>query len=264
MKTISRIAFASCAMLLVVSSSFADNATNQLPTIAEIDAEIAGLANQCGAKILWREFESTVGKIKDLQDSFPTQEVLQVQWHVVSNMFSECYPVSAVTNGNQVDYYGIRLIAWRHLVKYRLFHADTNTVMYVADCISNAQPVDVSREEAVVQVGMSEVYMPEFGSTNALTGERVVLDYHSSTNRVRVWWQWEGLRRAKSCFNRGVKRFRQEAFNCFCTLILCELVEYPETVRQDLWEEFCRRAGASDSEKSEAHSERHVIRLSTL
>ena len=59
------IKVASCVMLLaVVASSFADNATNQLPTIAEIDAEIAGLANQYGAKILWREFIPTVGRIK--------------------------------------------------------------------------------------------------------------------------------------------------------------------------------------------------------
>ena len=265
MKTISRISVASCAMLLVVSaSSFADSATNQLPTIAEIDAEMSSLANQYGAKILWREFVPTVGRIKDLQDKFPTQEVLQVQWHVVSNMFAECYPVAAVTNGNQVDYYGLRVIVRRHLTKYRLFHADTNVVMYVADCISNALPVDVSRETAVVQAGANGEYMPEFGSTNALTGERVVLDYHSSTNRGRLWWQWEGLRRAKSCFNQGVELFRQEAFNCFCTLILCEFVECPETVRQDLWEECCRRSGASDDEKSEAYSERHVIRVSML
>ena len=262
MRTTSRVAVALWAMLLLVSaSSFADSATNLLPTIAEIDAEIAGLANQYGAKILWREFVPTVGRIKDLQDDFPTQAVLQAQWHVVSNMFSECYPVAAVTNGNQVDYYGLRVIVRGHLTKYRLLHADTNAVMYVADCISNSLPVDVSREAAVVQAGTNGEYMPEFGSTNALTGEHVVLDYHSSTNRVRLWWQWEGLRRAKSCFNQGVELFRQEAFNCFCTLILCELVEYPEIVRQSLWEEFCRRAGASDDEKSKAYSERQVIRL---
>ena len=87
-----------CLLAVFVSASaFAENVTNQLPTIAEIDAEIAGIANQYGAKTLWREFVPTVGRIKDLQDKFPTQEVLQVQWHVVSNMFAECYPVTAPT-----------------------------------------------------------------------------------------------------------------------------------------------------------------------
>jgi len=263
MNITSRMAIVVYAMSLVVSiSSFADSDTNQLPTIAEIDAEIAGLANQYGARTLWREFVPTVGRIKGLQDKFSTQEVMQVQWHVVSNIFSECFTVAAVTNGNQVDYYGIRETLRLHLIKYRLFHADTNAVMYVADCISNAIPVDVSREAAVVQAGTNGEYMPEFGSTNALTGERVVNDYHSATNRFRLWWQWEKARSAKSCFNQGVELFRREVFNCFCTLILCEFVEYPETVRQDLWEEFCRRAGASDDEKSKAYSERHVIRVS--
>ena len=153
MKITSRISIASCAMLLTVLtlSSFADNATNQLPTIVEIDAEISGLANQYGAKILWREFIPTVGRIKDLQDKFPTQEVLQVQWHVVSNMFSECFPVAAVTNGNQVNYQGLEHAIWLHLTNYKLFHIDTNALMYIANCVSNALPIDVSREEAIVQ-----------------------------------------------------------------------------------------------------------------
>ena len=256
MKTINRIAIASCAMSLVVSSSaFASSATNQLPTIAEIDAEIASLANQYGAKTLWREFVPTVGRITELQDKFPTQEVLRVQWHVVSNMFAECYPVAAVTNGNQVNYQGISQAIWLHLTKYKLFHADTNALMYVADSVSNALPVDVSREEAVVQAGMSGVYMPEFGSTNALTGERVVLDYHSVTNRVRIWWQWEGLRRMKLGFNSSQASFREMVFDCFCGLIMRYLEEYPEHVRRSLWEEFCRRSGASDKERSHAQRE---------
>ena len=32
-----------------------------------------------------------------------------------------------------------------------------------------------------------------------------------------------------------------------------DLSEYPEPVRRSLWEEFCRRAGATDMEKAEAH-----------
>ena len=77
----------------------------------------------------------------------------------------------------------------------------------------------------------------------------------------RLYIDWRSALDAKSGFNQNLRRFRQEAFNCFCTLILCEFVEYPETVRQDLWDEFCRRAGASDDEKSKAYSERDVIRL---
>ena len=97
------IKIVACAMLSASAvSAFASSDTNQLPTIAEIDSEIAGLANQYGARTLWREFVPTVGRIKNLQDRFPTQEVLQVQWHVVSNMFSECCSVATVTNGNQV------------------------------------------------------------------------------------------------------------------------------------------------------------------
>ena len=262
MDTTSRIAIRMCAVsLFVAASSFADSMTNQLPTIAEIDAEIASIANLRGAKTLWREFEATSGRIKKFQDSAPSQEVFRVQWHVVSNMFSECYTSAAVTNENQVDYYGIREMVRHHITMYRLFHADTNAVMYVADCISNALPADLSRETAVVQAGINGEYMPEFGTTNALTGERVVNDYHSATNRFRLRLQWENARSVKSCFNQGVEMFRQEAFNCFCSLILRDLVEYPEPVRQALWEEFCRRAGASDEEKSKAYSERNVIRL---
>ena len=245
---------ASCAMLLAAAeATFADSATNQLPTIAEIDAEISGLANQYGAKILWREFIPTVGRIKRLQDSFPTQEVLQVQWHVVSNMFAECYPVAVVTNMNQVNYQGLEHAIWLHLTKYKLFHADTNALMYVADRVSNALPVDVSREEAVVQAGMRGEYMPEFGSTNALTGVKLTFDYHSATNHDRLWLQWETVRSTKSGFNSSLSSFRRRVFNSFCGLILHYLSEYPEPVRRGLWEEFCRRAGASDAERAEAH-----------
>ena len=252
----------SCAMLLAVAaSSFADSATNQLPTIAEIDTEIVGLANQHGARILWREFEPTVGRIKNLQDSFPTQEVLQVQWHVVSNVFSGCHTSVGVTNSNQVNYQGIETLIRRHLTRYKLFHADTNTLMYVADCVSNAIPVDTSREEAIIQARMRGEYMPEIGSTNALTGQLASHDFNTYTNRVRLYFDWCDVLSAKLGFNQNLRRFRQEAFNCFCSLILRDLVEYPEAVRQDVWEEFCRRAGASDDEKSKAYSERDTIRL---
>ena len=254
MDSMKAIKVALCAMLLTeAASAFADSATNQLPTIAEIDAEIASLANLYGAKILWREFEPTAGRIRSLQDSFPMQEVLQVQWHVVSNMFSECYPVAAVTNGNQVNYLGLEDVIWLHLTKYKLFHANTNALMYVAASVSNALPVDVSREEAVVQAGMRGEYMPEFGSTNALTGELVTGDYHSNTNRTRIWWDWEDARRAKLAFNHRVEKFRRRVFNCFCALMLHDFSEYPEPVRRSLWDEFCRRAGASDTERAEAH-----------
>ena len=243
-----------CLFAVFVSlSSFADSATNQLPTIAEVDAEIAGLANQYGAKTLWREFIPTVGRIKDLQDKFPTQEVLQVQWHVVSNMFSECYSVATVTNGNQVNYRGLASAICLHLTKYKLFHADTNALMYVADCASNALPVDVSREESVVQAGMRGEYMPEFGSTNALTGELAPHDFNTYTNRERIWWQWEGARRMKLMYNGGLEDFRHMVFERFCGLILHDLSEYPEPTRRSLWEEFWRRAGASDAEKAEAY-----------
>ena len=254
MKTINRIAIVLCTMSLVVlSSSFADSATNQLPTIAEIDAEIAGLANQYGARTLWREFIPTVGRIKDLQDKFPTQEVLQVQWHVVSNMFAECYPVAAVTNGNQVNYQGLEHAIWLHLTKYKLFNVDTNALMYVADCVSNALPIDVSREEAIVQAGERGEYMPELGSTNVLTGEHVVHDYHSLTNRNRLWMQWRTVWVMKLGFNSSQASFREMVFDCFCALIMRYLEEYPEPVRRSLWEEFCRRSGASDKERSHAH-----------
>ena len=254
MESMKVIKVASCmVLLLVAATAFANDTTNRLPTIAEIDAEIAGLANQYGAKTLWREFLPTVGRIKDLQDKFPTQDVLRVQWHVVSNMFAGCYPVAAVTNGNQVNYGGLAHAVWLYLPRYELFHADTNALMYVADCVSNSLPVDVSREEAVVQAGMNCEYMPEFGSTNALTGERVVSDYHSLTNRERIWWQWEGARRMKLAYNGGVASFRRQVFNCFCGMVLHYLTEYPEPVRRSLWEEFCRRAGATDKEKAEAY-----------
>ena len=160
-----------CSLLAVSASAFADSATNQLPTIAEIDVEIAGLANQYGAKTLWREFVPTVGRIKNLQDRFPTQEVLQVQWHVVSNMFSECCSVATVTNGNQVNYQGMEWIVRQHLTKFMLFNVDTNALMYVADCVSSSLPVDASREKAVIEACVRGEYMPEIGSTNALTGQ---------------------------------------------------------------------------------------------
>ena len=232
---------ASICLLVVLgsASSFADNATNQLPTIAEIDAEIAGLANQYGARTLWREFEATAGRIRNLQDSFPTQEVLQVQWHVVSNMFSGCYTSVAVTNSNQVNYQGLEAIIRHHLTKYKLFHVDTNTLMYVA----------------VVQARIRGEYMPEIGSTNALTGQPAPHDFNTYTNRVRLYVDWRSVLSAKSGFNQNLRRFRREVFNYFCALILHDLSEYPEPTRRSFWEEFCRRAGASDKEKAEAHSD---------
>ena len=256
MKATSRTTIMAFAMLpAVLATALSDNATNQLPTIAEIDAEIAGLANQYGAKTLWREFVPTVGRIKDLQDKFPTQEVLQVQWHVVSNMFSECYPVATVTNSNQVNYQGLEHAIWLHLTKYKLFNVDTNALMYVADCVSNALPIDVSREEAIVLAGERGEYMPELGSTNALTGEHVVHDYHSLTNRNRLWMQWRTVWVMKLGFNSAQASFREMVFDCFCGLILHYFSEYPEPVRRSLWEEFCRRAGATDKERAKAHSD---------
>ena len=241
---------------LAASVAFAVFGEETYPTIAEIDAEIASLANKYGARTLWREFVPTAGRIKDLQDKFPTQEVLRVQWHVVSNMFSECYLTSALTNDFQIDHYRLADIVFLHLTKYRLFHANTNALMFVADCVSNALPVDVSRETAVVEASFRGEGIPEFGSTNALSGTRMVFEsYHSSTNYFYQRMLWEKVRRMKSGFNYSQSCFRRQVFNCFCELMLHDFSEYPEPVRRSLWEEFCRRAGASDAEKAEAHSD---------
>ena len=253
MKTISRTTIMICAMsLAALATAFADSDTSQLPTIAEIDAEIASLANQYGAKTLWREFVPTVGRIKDLQDKFPTQEVLQVQWHVVSNMFSECYPVAAVTNGNQVNYQGLGSVVRLHLTKYTLFHADTNALMYVADCVSNALPIDVSHEEEDKLAAWRLDEIADFGNTNGPLRLRVGINLGCYGDRTRASiFRY----RALHCFNGQLEIFRENVFDCFCELILHDLSEYPEPVRRNLWEEFCRRAGASDAEKAEAHSD---------
>ena len=253
MDTTSKIAIRMCAMaLFVVASSFADNVTNQLPTIAEIDAELAGLSNQYGAKILWREFEATSGRIKDLQDKFPTQEVLQVQWHVVSNMFAGCYPVAVVTNDNQVNYQGLNSIIWLHLTKYMLFHSDTNALMFVADCVSNALPIDVSHEEEEFLSARRLDDIIDFGNTNGPFRVRPGVNYACYGDRayacILKYRKWRN-------FNAGVKDFRRMVFNKFCELMLYDFSEYPEPTRRTLWEEFCRRAGASDPERAEAHSD---------
>ena len=252
MRTTSRTTIMACAMLFDVSVvAFADNATNQLPTVAEIDAEIAGLANQYGAKILWREFVPTVGRIKDLQDKFPTQEVLQVQWHVVSNMFSECYPVAVVTNDNQVNYHGLASAIWLHLTKYKLFHVDTNALMYVADCVSNALPIDVSHEEADKLAAWRLDDIADFGNTNGPLRMRVGMNLgcYGDQTRASIFRY-----RMLHCFNGQLEEFREMVIDCFCELMLHDFSEYPEPTRRSLWEEFCRRAGASDKEKAEAHS----------
>ena len=252
MKTINR--HISIAVLSAALASFVAFGEETYPTIAEIDAEIASLANKYGARTLWREFVPTAGRIKDLQDKFPTQEVLQVQWHVVSNMFSECYLTSALTNDFQIDHHRLAAIVFLHLTKYCLFHANTNALMFVADCVSNALPVDVSRETAVVEASFRGEQIPEFGSTNALPGTRMVFEtYHSSTNYFYQRMLWEKVRRMKSGFNSVQASFRRQVFNCFCGLILHDFSEYPEPVRRSLWEEFCRRGGATDPEKTEAY-----------
>ena len=198
--------------------------------------------------------QTTSGRIKELQDSAPSQEVFRVQWHVVSNMFSECYLTAALTNDFQIDYHSLAAIVFLHLTKYRLFHANTNAIMFVADCVSNALPVDVSRETAVVEASFRGEQIPEFGSTNALSGTRVVFDtYYSPTNYYHQWRLWEKARRLKAGFNYAQSCFRRQVFNRFCELMLHDFSEYPEPTRRSLWEEFCRRAGATDKEKAEAH-----------
>ena len=57
MKTINK--HVSIAVLAAALVSFAAFGEETYPTIAEIDAEIASLANQYGARTLWREFEAT-------------------------------------------------------------------------------------------------------------------------------------------------------------------------------------------------------------
>ena len=120
--------------------------------------------------------------------------------------------------------------------------------------LSNALPVDVSRETAVVEASFRGEQIPEFGSTNALSGTRMVFEtYHSSTNYFYQRMLWEKVRRMKSGFNYAQSCFRRQVFNCFCGLILHDFSEYPEPVRRSLWEEFCRRGGATDPEKTEAY-----------
>ena len=250
MKIISRhVRIALLATSSVVLSAVGEES---YPTIAEIDAEIASLANQRQAKTAWLGFVPTAGRIRQLQDKFPTQEVLQVQWHVVSNMFLKCYPTAAVTNANQIDYLGFDHIIFLHLTKYKLFHADTNALMFVADCISNALPVDVSHEEEDKLAAWRLDDIADFGNTNGPLRMRAGINYGCYGERTRAC-----IFRYKNMigFNGCLRSFRRRVFNSFCELILYYLNEYPESVRRSLWEEFCRRAGASDKERSHAHSE---------
>ena len=240
----------SVAAFVVATAAFVTFGEETYPTIAEIDAEIASLANRYGARTLWRELESTAGRVKDLQDKFPTQEVLQVQWHVVSNLLSGCYPVAVVTNDNQVNYQGLWNIVCLHLTKYKLFHSDTNALMFVADCVSDALPIDVSHEEEDKLAAWRLDDIADFGNTNGPLRMRAGVNYGCYGERTRAcifrYMKWGN-------FNVGVERFRKMVFNCFCGLIMRYLEEYREPVRRSLWEEFCRRAGASDTERAEAH-----------
>ena len=248
MKTISRHVW--IAVLTATTIAYASVGEETFPTIAEIDAEIASLANQRQAKTAWFGFVPTAGRINQLQDKFPTQEVLQVQWHVVSNMFLECYPTVAVTNSNQIDYLGFDHIIFLHLTKYKLFHSNTNALMFVADCVSNALPVDVSHEEEDKLAAWRLDDIADFGNTNGPLRMRAGVNYGCFGERTRACiFLYQRL----SGFNGRLRSFRRRVFNSFCELILYYLKEYPEPVRQSLWEEFCRRAGASDPEKAEAH-----------
>ena len=175
-----------------------------------------------------------------------------MQWHVVSNMFLKCYPTAAVTNANQIDYLGFDHIIFLHLTKYKLFHADTNALMFVADCVSNALPVDVSHEEEDKLAAWRLDDIADFGNTNGPLRMRAGINYGCYGERTRAC-----IFRYKNMigFNGCLRSFRRRVFNSFCELILYYLNEYPESVRRSLWEEFCRRAGASDKERSHAHSE---------
>ena len=249
MNTISEIVVAACLATSTTIYGLAE-AEPHMPTIAEIDAEIASLANQYGAKTLWREFLPTAGRIKNLQDKFPTQDVLRVQWHVVSNMFQGCYPDAALTNDNQVNYHGLEQIVWLHLTKYRLFHANTNALMFVADCVSNALPFDVLHEAEDLLAAQRLDDIIDFGNTNGPF--RVRPGTNLACYGVRARASIFRYRKLKN-FNSAQASFRRQVFNCFCGSILHYLTEYPEPVRRSLWEEFCRRAGATDAEKAEAY-----------
>jgi len=244
-----------CVLAAMAASVGAVSATpvaggEHYPTIAEVDAEIASLANQYGAKTLWREFVDTAGRIKRLQDGLSPENALPVQWHVVSNMFQGCYLDAALTNDNQVNYQGLEQIVWLHLTRYRLFHANTNALMFVADCVSNALPFDVSHEAEDLLAAQRLDDIIDFGNTNGPFRVRpgTNLACYGARARASIF----RYRKLKS-FNYAQARFRRMVFNCFCGMILHYLTEYPEPVRRSLWEEFCHRAGATDAEKTAAH-----------
>ena len=251
MKT--NILMISVILLAPIVPSFANEAGESLPTIEEIDSEIARIANTNSAKIAWRHLVPMVQRINNLQRTTETQDVLRVQWHVVSNLFEGCHTDPVVTNMNQVDYLGLRMNVPK-VTHFRLFFDQISALMFVADHVSNAVPVDVSREDSVIEADMRCEQIPEFGSTNSLTGIKVVCSYHSITNRDRLFRPWESAWRNKHGFNTNVNDFRDCVFEEFGSLIMKMLVEYPEPVRRDLWDEFCRRAGASAEEKSRAES----------
>ena len=251
MKTINRHV-GLVALAAALTGAAATRGEERYPTIAEVDAEIASISNLRGASVMWWEFEPMSGRIKDLQNKYPTQEVLRVQWHVVSNFFSNCYLIGPLTNDVQINYAGMANIIWLHLTNYKLFHADTNSLMYVADCVSNALPIDVSHEEEDKLAAWRLDDIADFGNTNGPLRFRAGINlgcYGVRTRACIYRYQW------MRGFNSSQTFFRRRVFNSFCGLILHYLSEYPEPVRRSLWEEFCRRAGASDAEKAEAHSD---------
>ena len=71
MNTINRhVGIAALATALIGAAASGEE--EHYPTIAEVDAKIASISNLRGASVMWWEFESMSGRIKDLQDKYPT------------------------------------------------------------------------------------------------------------------------------------------------------------------------------------------------
>ena len=246
-------------MLLAVSISVAPSQANECATFPSMRSVHFALrdifydfAKADPEKDNWAGFVPLLAKVVEFQDTAPTQEVAHVEAQIVERFALYSFaceydhlPVKANFDG--------RLESLRLLSQLSLVQSSTNTLFQLADWLAEAVPLDADDQTSGDE--LAEAFQRD--NRMIYGGRRPPLYPGSVGNFNQCGPMWRACRekfRFRRLYNDRLPNFRKTALADMHEAIMNGYGDSTDDGRRAIWDEFCRRANASEGERRAAAS----------
>ena len=206
----------------------------------------------------WAGFVPLLSNVVESQSSALTQEVAKIESKIVTRFAIYSFACEYDHLLVKANFDGRRDSAWL-LSQFSLVRSDTNALFKLADWLSGAVPLAADKETRGNELGEAM----RIDALMIYGGKRPPIYPGSVGNYSHCGPMWRECRdkfHFRRTYNERLPKFREEALGCFHVAIVNGYADRTEAERETIWDEFCRRAKASDSEKEAASRIRELPR----